>query len=93
MERENAYLTYRYVEEKSVYIMDLYVRPEFRKTGIAKALADEVRDMALKRGCTKMLGSVVPSNKDSTISVSVLIAYGMKLKSSSNDFIIFEKDI
>ena len=56
-------------------------------------MADEIAKIAKKEGCTKMLGSVVPSAKNSTISLKVLLAYGMTLQSSTNDFIIFEKEI
>lgn len=93
LETSTGFATYRYVDEKTVYIMDLYVLPEWRNTKVASHLADEIAEEAKKKGCSKMLGSVVPSNKNSTASVKVLIAYGMNLKSSSNDFIVFEKEI
>jgi ribosomal protein S18 acetylase RimI-like enzyme len=94
LESEHGFLTYRYLDEdKSVYIIDLYVMPDFRKIGIASAMADHVVAEAKLRGCTKLLGSVVPSNKYSTDSLKVLLAYGMILESASNDFVIFKKEI
>jgi GNAT superfamily N-acetyltransferase len=93
IETDKGFLTYRYVDEKTVYIIDLYVLPEWRNTNVASKLADSVCYEAKDKGCINLLGSVVPSNKNSTASVKVLLAYGMNLKSSSNDFIVFEKEL
>lgn len=94
LETENGFATYRFIQfENIVYIIDIYVRPSHRKTGLASAMADEIAIKAKKRCITKMIGSVVPSAKNSDESIKVLQAYGMKLKSATNDFIIFEKDL
>lgn len=92
-ETDQGFATYKYIDEKTVYIMDLYVHPDFRKSNVASSMADSIIGEAKSKGCTKLLGSVVPSNKNSTDSLKVLLAYGMRLKSSSNDFIVFEKEI
>lgn len=93
IETEKGFITYRYIDEKTVYIIDLYIRPDFRQKYAASDLADSVIEEAKNRGCVKLIGSVVPSNKNSTQSVEVLLRYGMHLESSTNDFIIFRKDI
>ncbi len=93
LETDIGFATYRFVDEKTVYIVDIYVAPDFRRSGKASIMADGVVDIAKKRGCTTLIGSVVPSNKGSTDSVKVLFGYGMKLKSSGVDFILFEKEI
>lgn len=93
VETEKGFATYRYINENTVYIVELYIVPEFRKETLASAIADSIVYEAKNKGCTKLLGSVVPSNKNSTMSVKVLLAYGMTLESSSNDFIVFKKEI
>lgn len=93
IETEQAFITYRYQDDKTVYIVDLYVRPESRKDKVASRIADLVVEEAKRKGCTRLLGSVVPSAKGSTDSLKVLLGYGMKLDSSANDFIIFSKEI
>jgi len=93
IETKKGFLTYRFMPTGEVYIVDLYIHPDFREQGEASALADEVVAIAKQRGCTELLGSVVPSNKGSTASLKVLLAYGMNLKSSTNDFILFSKGI
>ena len=94
LEINHGFATYRMLpEQKVVYIVDIFVDSDFRKAGSAAQMADEIAKTAKKEGCTKMLGSVVPSAKNSTISLKVLLAYGMTLQSSTNDFILFEKEI
>lgn len=92
-ECEDGFATYRFMPDQTVYIIDLYVRPQSRKLGAASNIADTIVKLAKTRGCNKLIGSVVPSTKGSTTSLKVLLGYGMHLESSGNDFIIFKKDI
>lgn len=92
IETARGFATYRFVD-KAVYIVDIYTIPQYRKTNEASTIADIIVEVAKKKGCVELLGSVVPSNKGSTDSLNVLLAYGMKLKSSSDNFIVFHKEI
>lgn len=76
-----------------IYIVDIFVAEQFRKTGEASRLADRIASIALDRGFTKLYGSVVPSTKNSTSSLKVLLAYGFKLNSCTNNFILLEKEL
>lgn len=94
IEKEYGFATYRFINEgKSVYIVDIYIRPKDRKLGLASGLADQIISQAKAQGCTEAIGSVVPSSKGSTLSLKVLLAYGMSLQSSGQDFIFLRKDI
>lgn len=93
IEIPQGFLTYKFHQDNTCYIEDLYVKPEFRRSHVASQMADQVCKLARAKGCTKLTGSVVPSAKNSTASMLVLIAYGMKVSRSMNDFIIFEKEI
>jgi GNAT superfamily N-acetyltransferase len=94
IETPSGFATYRYINDgRSVYVIDIYTRPECRKRGDAAALADSVAYEAKSKGCTEMLGTVNPSAKGSTASLKVLLAYGMSLKSASDNLIVFGKDI
>lgn len=88
-----GFATYRYIDDNTVYIVDIYIRPEHRNSKCASLLANDIVKTSKLRGCTKLLGTVTPSAKNSTISLKVLLGYGMSLKSCSNDIIIFEKEI
>lgn len=94
IENDNGFATYRYVDEgKAVYIVDIYTCPDVRETGAATWLADAICKEAKERGCLRVLGSVVPSAKGSTLSIKVLLGYGMTLHSATNDFVVFKKEI
>jgi ribosomal protein S18 acetylase RimI-like enzyme len=93
LEVDYGFATYRYLDEKTVYITDIYIHPDFRRKDYASNLADIIVEEAKQKGCTKLMGSVIPSNKNSTDSLRVLLGYKMSLESSVNDFIIFKKEI
>lgn len=93
LEFGHGFITFRYLNDKQVYIIDIYVEPEYRKNGLASKYADVVCKYAKEKGITEVIGTVVPSMKTATESVKVLIAYGMKVCSASTDLIVFKKDI
>lgn len=95
LEIENGWATYRYLDDgQTVYIVDTWVHPDFRRMGLASSMADTIVKEAKDRGCTKLIGSVVPSTKNSTGSIlAFILGYQMKLDSSSNNFIVLSKEI
>jgi len=94
LESAKGFVTYQYMPDgKTVYIIDIYTQPEERKTGRAAAFADLIAAEAKEKGCTEMIGTVVPSTKGATTSLKVLLAYGMTLKTAGNDLIVFSKEL
>lgn len=94
IETLEGFATYRYVNNgKTVYIVDIFVLPEFRKKKVASSLADMIVSEAKLLGAVDIIGTVVPSTKNSTISLKVLLGYGMTLNSASNDLVVFRKEI
>lgn len=93
IESQNGFATYRFTDERTVYIVDLYVAPIARKLKVASQFADQIVSIAKERGCSRLLGSVVPSTRGSNDSLRVLLGYGMRLDSCTNDFILFSKEI
>lgn len=94
VETEKGFATYRILNSGiTCYLMDIFVLEEFRQFGEATKLADKVVEAAKELGCTELLGSVVPSANNSTVSLKVLLSYGMSLKTSANDFIVMQKGI
>lgn len=79
--------------ESSCYIEDIYIKPEFRKSGEASRLADEITEIAKQKGYSILTGSVCPSGNGSTNSLKALLAYGFKLVSCTHDFIVLSKEI
>lgn len=94
IESDFGFATYRHLpDQKATYIIDIYVKPELRLKGLASKFADQIAMEAREIGHLNLLGTVVPSARGSTSGIKTLIAYGMHLKSSTNDLIIFEKDL
>jgi len=94
IETDFGFATYRFLADaKTVYLADIFVLPNHRKKDVATNLADQVADIARKQGYTKMIGGVRPSANGSTISIQVLLGYGMTVQSAVNDYIVFEKPL
>lgn len=94
IEISEGFATYRYYPKtKSVYIIDIFVKPEFRNSNVASKMADSIIEEAKKEGFIQAIGTVAPSAKGSTASMRVLLAYGMVLDSASQDVVVFRKDI
>jgi GNAT superfamily N-acetyltransferase len=89
-----GFATYRYLNEnKTVYIVDIFVLPDFRRTGLASRIADSICEIAKKQGAKELIGTVSPKAKNPTDSLKVLLGYGMTLINSQADMIVFRKDI
>lgn len=92
LEHAQGFATYVFME-KGCYIEDIFVRKEYRQTGVAAHLADQIAEIAKERGYKQLFGSVVPSANGSTTSLNVLLSYGFRLESCTNNFILMVKEI
>lgn len=93
VEIPEGFATFRFLNEKQCYLIDIFILPEFRKSGIATKLADKIAEIAKQKGCTELLGTVCPSAKGSNASLKVLWSYGMTLESSDRNMIVMKKEI
>lgn len=93
VETADGFATYTFVGQDSCYLVDIYVRPEARKSGVASDLADQVSEIAKEVGCKRLLGSVDPSLSSSRASFMVLLAYGMRPIGIEGNLVFFEKEI
>lgn len=87
-----GFATYSFLAD-GIYIIDIYVAPDYRKSNVASKYADKIADIAKSKGLNKLYGSVCPAAKGSDASLKVLQAYGFKLDSLSNGLIVMKKDI
>lgn len=93
---ETAYgfTTYRYLDEgKTIYFVDMYVHPDFRRTNHARFMADNILERAKANGCKELIATVVPSANNATDSLKVLLAYGLKLSRIEGNLIVLKKEI
>ena len=93
IETPEGFATYRYLSDKTVYIVDIFVKPEFRHKHYATELADCIIKEANEKGCIEVLGTVHPQSKTADVRLKAQMAYGFKLHSISNGAIILRKDI
>jgi hypothetical protein len=89
---DKGFIIYSFVEN-NCYVEEVYILPEHRGQKDFLLLYNGVVEIAKQKGCKKLLGSVVPSANGSTKSLNMLISYGAKLVSSSNNFILLEKEV
>lgn len=92
IEDERGFASYD-IDGDVCYIIDIYVRPAFRREGTATQIANQICDIALKRGCNTLLGSVDPTTNNATDSLKVLLAYGFELQGIGDKLIFFQKGI
>lgn len=90
LENEYGFVVYEITDDKC-YIADIYVAHGHRRSGRAHQFAREVEVIARERCCRYLLGSVIPTTIGATESMKIILSYGMKLKSSHENFIWFEK--
>lgn len=93
VEKEHGFATYQYMTDNLVYIQDIYVEPEYRKSKLATQIADEIVDQAVKDGKRYLLGSVDLAAIGADVSKQVLKSYGMSVYLESGSIIFYIKEI
>jgi len=95
VEDEKGFATYKYDKKcNGCYIVNIFVKKEYRKTGHFMILADKVVAIAKEKGYNKLIGSVDPESNNPERSRKVLLKYGMeKLNVSGEDFEWYVKEI
>lgn len=93
LEYDDGFALYSFYDKDTVFIEDVYVKPEHRKCGVARQLVDAVAAIAKERGCTKIVTTVRPSLKHNMLGLCAAIAYGFQLDSAANDLVLFKKDL
>jgi ribosomal protein S18 acetylase RimI-like enzyme len=98
LETEQGFAVYGYncipgVDFPHVYIQDIWVKPEFRKNGVARVMADGIAADAKQRGFRLMIGSFDCGAKGANESMLVLVAYGMKPYTANNGTVFMIKEI
>jgi GNAT superfamily N-acetyltransferase len=87
-----GFATY-HLNDEECYIEDIYVVPEKRKAGEASALANYISQIAKENGAKYLTGTVIPSSLTATNTTKAMFAYGFKVHSSSENKIVFMKEI
>lgn len=89
---DKGFCTYSITEEEC-YIIDLYVKPEYRFENVASEFGDQISEIARNAGCKYLSGTVATNTANPTASTLVLIAYGFSIHVAKDELIIFKKDL
>lgn len=92
LELEHGFAVYQFLGD-TCYIVDIYVKPQHRKSGYASIMADKIAKLAKEKGYNKLLGSVDLRANGCTISMKALLGYGFNLKFCDGQTIFLEKEI
>lgn len=92
IENDKGFATYYFLND-SCYIENIFIKKEFRHSGEASSLADQISQIAKEKKCNQLIGTVMPSANNSTDSLETLLAYGFKLSNSIQDFIVMVKEL
>ncbi len=91
IETDYAFIVYQLFPDHC-FILELYVAPPFRKSGIGKDLVEQAKKDALSHGCKSITASISPESNHSSETMSASIRIGFKLfKSSNNSIIIYQE--
>lgn len=95
LETPRGFVTYYYLDNefKGLMIEDIYVSPDYRGNDVASGMADQLVNEAKQLGYVKCYGQICPYAKNSTDSMKVMIAWGLKIHSINNNLIFLVKDI
>lgn len=92
LERPEGFVTYSFLGD-SMYIEDIFVLPEHRRSGVGTELANAVIDIAKSKGYNKIIGTVLPTANGSTDSLKALLWYGFQLHSLNGNLIVLTKEV
>jgi ribosomal protein S18 acetylase RimI-like enzyme len=92
VEDDKGFATYEFLGDHC-YVVDIYVKSEFRKSGVGSQYLKIIEKIASDHGYSKLLGSVKPSAKGSNDAIKAHLAYGFNILSSTDDAIFFEKTV
>lgn len=92
VESDSGFATYQ-IAGVECYIVDIYIKPEHRKSGQASNLANQITEIAKAQGCKYLTGTTNTSFKDPTSSMKTLLSYGFRFLKQEPSLIWFVKEI
>jgi len=92
LEHPDGFAIYQ-IQDKHIYLKDIYVIPAKRNKKSATEMADRVSEIGIAAGCDRMMGSVWPGDLQATRNIQVLLAYGFKLFKATEQLIVFMKEL
>ena len=92
LESKEGFATY-YFDHDSVYVADVFVRPEFRKQNIAKNFVLEIMKLGKEKGMKECVTFIDTSTKGYEISKSGLLANDFEVIGFNNNMVFFKRNL
>lgn len=93
LETDKGFTVYHYISDVEVFIDDMYVRPEYRRTRVGYDMADEIVKEAKANGKQYLAAAVRPTVPGATESLKFIMNYGLRLHSIREDMLFLIKDL
>jgi len=90
---DNGFVTYKKIDDETYYLVDCFVEKEFRRTGLATQLGEEVCAIVKARGAKRVIGSISTDANGVTESLKAILAAGYKFASLQGTMLYFTKDL
>lgn len=92
IEDEHGFATYR-IKGEECYLRDVFIKPEFRQTGVGRSYVEKISDIAKVAGCKLLTTTACPFSEGVTESVTAILKVGFKIHSTGADRIVFYKGL
>lgn len=88
-----GFALYKRVADDAVWLADVFVVPEARRSGAGSHLADQVCDVAREMKCKYVLTSVDPTAPGATVSMMAILSYGFNVFGNDGRLVLFKKEL
>jgi GNAT superfamily N-acetyltransferase len=89
---DKGFATYE-IRDKELYVVDAYVKPEYRRQGVIRKMFEHGIQVAKENGCTHITCAVEPHLNNPEQSMTAFLHIGFKIFRSLEGWIILKKDI
>lgn len=92
VEDDNGFVLFD-VNTDELYIADMYVVPEARGTGVARAYLDTLEEEAKDNACRFLTCTVDMQNRVKEKSIAVILGLGFRLVDSNPQRLLFYREV
>jgi GNAT superfamily N-acetyltransferase len=92
-EDPHGFILYKQITPTEMRIGEIYIEPSKRNLGIAKELADRVKELALSKGCTHISCMTHLTGQDDHLSMLAILHYGFKPIAAQGNEVFFALEL
>jgi GNAT superfamily N-acetyltransferase len=91
-EDKKGFVTFK-KENDYIYLIDMYILPEYRESGICKTYVNKLEELAKDLKLNKIVTSLYPKIKNSNRNLNIILKCGFEVISCDTEMIYFIKNI